>query len=145
MTKRILASVVLSALLAACSATARSATAETPPPEMGSIGEAVAARSDVQIEGLRCEIRLTPTRNGLRIEAIGRSDGAAAGDYELVVTKTGPSGDSDVVQGGPFELAAGREASLSATEFAVARGDRYRARLVLRAGSDELCRDERRS
>lgn len=92
-----------------------------------------------------CDLRFTPTRHTLRIEAFVRSASALAGEYDLVISKSGPSGTSDISQGGPFQTAEGADLALGASEFGIERGDRYRAQLVLRGENGVLCRAERRS
>lgn len=129
MPKHVIAIAALSALMA-CAATAS--------PQASPAVETDAAN-------ISCEVRLTPLRRGLRIEAMVRSVDAVTGEYSLVISKHGPSGTSDVSQGGSFEAPENAELALSAAEFGVARGDHYRARLVLRDESGVLCRDERRS
>lgn len=131
MNRNIIALAALAALTA-CSATASTASSQ-----------AFAANDSVSEAS--CEVRLTPTRHGLRIEALAHAPYALAGEYDLVVSKSGPNGSSDVSQGGEFEAEAGEDVTLSATEFNVERGDRYRARLILSDDGAELCRDERRS
>ncbi len=132
MTRNIIALAALAALTA-CSATASTAS-----------GQALAPTEFAQ-DDAACEVRLTRTRHGLRIEALAHAPYAMAGEYDLVVSKSGPNGSSDVSQGGEFEAEAGEDITLSATEFNVERGDQYRARLILSEDGVELCRDERRS
>lgn len=129
MPKHVIAIAALSALMA-CAATAA--------PEDSPGIEATHA-------GAGCEVRFTPTPQGLRIEAVALFSAPMSGEYDLVISKDGPNGSSDVSQGGPFEALANGELTLSAAEFGVARGDRYSARLVLRNESGVLCRDERGS
>jgi hypothetical protein len=94
---------------------------------------------------LGCEVRFTPTRHGLRIEAVAEGGYAARGEYQLVVRKSGRNGSSDIVQGGPFELSADSELTLSASEFNLERGDRYSAELELYNADGIACSDRRRS
>jgi|CXWL01.1.fsa_nt_gi hypothetical protein len=129
MPKHVFAIAALSALMA-CAAVAQSETNSAP-----ALAE--------EVVDLGCDIRLTPTRRGLRIEALAQSE--RSGDYELVVSKDGPSGTSEIVQGGPIEAVDDAEFVLSASEFGVERGDRYSARLVLRDADGVFCRAERRS
>ena len=86
---------------------------------------------------------------GLAVDAVATGDAAIEraipDEYDLVISKHGPSGSSDISQGGPFEAPENADVTLSASEFGIVRGDRYRARLVLRNQSGEICRDERRS
>jgi hypothetical protein len=95
--------------------------------------------------GVQCTIRETPTRYGMRFDVLARSDRAAYGEYDFVLTKSDRGGSSDIVQGGAFDLRAREQQSLGSTELSLERGARYRARLVLRDGDAVVCRDEARS
>lgn len=77
------------------------------------------------------------------IQAVAHADRPIDGDYELVITKSGGSGSSDVTQSGPFSVVVGESVTLGSTELGA--DGRYRAVLVLRDQSGELCRQERRS
>ena len=129
MSKHVFAIAALSALTA-CAAAAQ--------PETNSARVLTEAVADAG-----CEVRFTPTSHGLRIEALAQSE--RSGEYELVVSKDGPSGTSEIVQGGPIAVADAAEIVLSASEFGVERGDRYSARLVLRDDDGVFCRADRRS
>lgn len=131
MSKHLVTLAAIGALMA-CSAAAR--------PAASAALEAQAA-SPV----LSCEVRLTPTRHGLRIEALAHGAAAAAGEYDLVISKSGPNGASDISQGGAFEVGSDAHVTLSSAEFNIERGDHYRASLALRDETGVLCRDERRS
>lgn len=131
MSKHVFAIAALSALMA-CAAAAQ------PEP---SIARALAE----EVADPACDVRFTPTRHGLRIEALAQSGPTVSSEYELVISKDGPSGTSEIVQGGPVEATEGAETVLSASEFGVERGDRYSARLVLRDDDGVFCRAERRS
>lgn len=123
----------LAALLAALSVTACAAAA-TP-------GEAATSRSSA----LSCEIRATPTRNGLKLEALAEAARAVRGEYDLVVTKSGPGGSSDISQGGAFSLAANERAVLGVAEVGLERRATINARLILRDGRSEVCRSQFRT
>jgi hypothetical protein len=77
------------------------------------------------------------------IQAVAHANRAINGDYELVITKSGGAGSSDVTQSGPFTAAAGESVTLGSTELGA--DGRYRAVLVLRDASGEVCSLERRS
>ena len=59
---------------------------------------AQAASNDVS-----CEIRVTETSSGVRLQGVVRSKTAIAGDYEFAVDKTGGGGTSSSAQSGNFE------------------------------------------
>jgi hypothetical protein len=84
-----------------------------------------------------------PIANGVLIQALVRADRALDGEYELVISKSGGGGSSEVTQGGPFSAAAGETVRLGSMELDA--GGSYRALLVLSDGSGEVCRQERRS
>ena len=90
-----------------------------------------------------CDIEVKRTSHGIRITPVVQTDRAMAGEYSLVITKSGASGSSDINQGGPFDAARNEEIALSASEFSLERGDRFRAVLKVRSGGREICRDIR--
>ena len=95
------------------------------------------------LESVSCEVRVRSSSNGILIQAVAHADRAINGDYELVITKSGGGGSSDVTQSGPFTAAAGESVTLGSTELGA--DGRYRAVLTLRDASGEVCRLERRS
>jgi len=90
-----------------------------------------------------CDIDVDRTSRGIRITPVVHANRAMSGEYSLVITKTGASGSSDINQGGPFDASRGEEIALSASEFSLEHGDRFRAVLKVRSGGRELCRDIR--
>ena len=59
-----------------------------------------------------CDIDIDRTSNGIRVTPIIRADKSMAGEYSLVITKSGASGSSDISQGGPFDAARGERVRL---------------------------------
>jgi hypothetical protein len=92
-----------------------------------------------------CAIRVRRTSAGVDITPVATPGRAMSGDYDLVITKSGASGSSDVTQAGPFRARAGETVTLGQTELSLGRRDRYRAVLVLTEGRREICRREVRS
>lgn len=92
--------------------------------------------------GVSCDIRATRTPDGVRLEAVVYADQAARGAYDFVITALSSSGSSDVTQGGPFDLSAGRSTTVGVAEISQSR---YRAVLTLNSEAGELCRLERSS
>jgi hypothetical protein len=90
-----------------------------------------------------CEILVVRTSNGVRITPVVRAHGSTHGEYSLVVTKTGASGSSDISQGGPFDAVRGERVKLSASEFSLERGARFRAVLTITEDGRQICRDVR--
>lgn len=88
-----------------------------------------------------CDIDIDRTSNGIRVTPIILADKSMAGEYSLVITKSGASGSSDISQGGPFDAARGEPVRLGASEFSMERGAKFRAVLKVRAGGREICRD----
>ncbi len=58
---------------------------------------------------LQCEIHKTATGNSVELTGIVTSSSAIAGNFRFLVTKSGPSGSSNINQGNKFELAAGSQ------------------------------------
>ena len=102
-----------------------------------------ASRAAMLGGGVSCEVRVQPTANGVFIQAVAHSARPFEGDYELVITKSGGGGSSDVTQSGPFSAAAGETVTLGSTELSA--GGRFRTALVVRDQAGEVCRQERRS
>lgn len=137
------------AALAACSAAA-STEAETadfiaPAPEIvaESIAPAPEEAGRVQLasyDAVTCEVRSRRTANGLLIQARAFADRDIDGEYDLVITKSGRAGSSDISQSGELILEAGSSALLGENEISVERGARVRAVLTLRDDSGQLCR-----
>ncbi len=165
MSKFSLLTVAAIAALTACSAAARSEavsvdarTAEAIAPGGGArvVPEAPArvlaeAQRDgpTQVERVQhashnravtCEVRSRRTANGLLIQARAFADRDISGEYDLVITKSGAAGSSDISQSGALNLAAGSSALLGENEISVERGARVRAVLTLRDYSGQLCR-----
>ncbi len=80
---------------------------------------------------LACTIRAQKVRDGLRLEALVATQHQAAGTYQLMLTKAGPAGSSDVSQGGDFSVLPGTTSVLSGSEISLERGAKLTAKLVL--------------
>jgi len=140
-------------VMAACAATAspnrRADAAATPSPRPVAHPEQVASASVSAPHGaagrdaVSCDVRARATANGVRIQAVARATRPFNGEYELVITKSGGGGSSDVTQSGPVAVGAGETVTLGSTE--VGADGRYRAVLTLRDEASEVCRLERRS
>ncbi len=99
----------------------------------------------VEAPEISCAIRMTPTRHGMRFDALAEGFAPARGAYEFILTKDDRGGSSDIVQGGDFDLLDGSRQTLGSAELSLERGARYRARLILSDEDGELCRSEERS
>jgi hypothetical protein len=78
----------------------------------------------------------------VRLEAVAFDGAGANGEYEFIVTKRDSGGESNIVQGGEFELLAGESQVLGEAEFSLERRGRYDARLELRDGELVMCSAE---
>lgn len=58
---------------------------------------------------LQCEIRKTEMGSSVELTGMITSSVAASGNFRFVVTKSGPSGSSNINQGNKFDLAAGSQ------------------------------------
>ena len=133
MSKRALA---LLALLASSACTAAAA-----PAPVAAAHEAALVPVSAHAGTVSCSIEARRTRSGVEITGFAHADRHALGEYELVITKTGRDGTSDIVQSGPFEAHHGASEPLGVSEISLERGAHYRARLILRDDRGELCRD----
>jgi hypothetical protein len=135
-----------SAAMAQVSAQSAPANAQgVPPAAAAPTASAARAQPASAPARLACDIRTTPTAHGVAIAAVLNADRPAAGDYNLVITKIGQGGASDVNQGGPFSVAAGARVSLGETEVGLDRGDRLHVVLTLTEADGRVCRQELRS
>jgi hypothetical protein len=75
---------------------------------------------------------------GVELEAVVSSVGPLDGFYSFVIEKSGPSGDSNIVQAGDFSLTSGEEQVLGSAGLGLASGDSYRATLVMTKGSGDI-------
>ena len=133
------------ALVTACAAQALTdARTDLPPPAAPVVvAEGARAAPEAFIRSpVACDIRATRTANGVRLEAIARADRAMRGAYNFVITARGSGGSSDVTQGGPIDLTAGRSVTVGVAEIS---SSRFHAVLTLSDANGELCRLERRS
>jgi len=159
MTKFSLLAMAAIAALTACSAAARTETdsADTlsaAPVIAVAIAPETVAPASARVEPARveparhasyndavtCEVRSRRTANGLLIQARAFADRDISGAYDLVITKSGAAGSSDISQSGALDLSAGSSALLGENEISVERGARVRATLTLRDDSGQLCR-----
>ena len=144
--------VTLAALtaLAACSAAAQppdalmtSAAAPIVAPTEAVPAARFAVADEHSVDAPSCDIRVIHTANGVRLEPVAFA--AAPGtDYQFTISKSGPSGASDISQGGAIEPNSGA-ATLGGAELSMQRGDRFHAVLTLHDNGAEICRRDLRS
>jgi predicted aspartyl protease len=80
---------------------------------------------------IACQIRATALDDMLRLEAIAKGPQAASGTYQFEVSKQSPTGTSQNVQSGAFELETDRDATLTTIILDRSARGHYRARLTL--------------
>jgi len=107
--------------------------------------ERVAPTPIASSAAMTCEIRATRTSDGVRLESFAHASGPLTGTYDLIVTKSGSAGSSDINQGGEFDTLSEPSASLGASEISLEPGARLHARLVVHGDNGVECRDEIRS
>jgi hypothetical protein len=96
---------------------------------------AFTAATDSAVRSTACEIRMTPTQIGMKIDGVVHGRSGRSGSYQLELQKSGASGDSDVSQGGDFRLGANGEAIVSESELNISRGDAYRIAMTVSTGA----------
>lgn len=84
-----------------------------------------------QAAALECEIRATATSGTLQLAAVAKSPEIAVGNYRFEILKDSPTGSSQNVQSGTFEVTADRETTLSTTVLDGSARGYYRAKLTL--------------
>jgi hypothetical protein len=91
---------------------------------------------------VRCEIHVKERAGGVTLEGIAFAETAIKGSYQLVVTKSGGGGSSNINQGGEFQTAVGRNTSLG-TVMLSGNGGSYNARLkVMWDGHSTECSEK---
>ena len=147
--KKILLALTALTAIAACSAAASPsapmAMANVAPVGAVQAPTPVAVHRDLASSRPVCDIRARPTSHGVAISAVVNANDPISGDYDLVITKVGASGSSDVNQSGPFHATRGERVTLGETELGLDRGDRFHAVLTLRGADGRVCRQELRS
>ena len=108
------------------------------------IGTAFAAAGSVEAAsgGVRCEIQVKDKAGGVALEGIVTNSSAIDGTYQLVISKSGGGGSSDIKQSGAFSSKAGQDTSLG-TVMLGGDGGHYTAKLkVLWDGRSTECREK---
>ncbi|MEQ8266521.1 MAG: curli-like amyloid fiber formation chaperone CsgH [Parvibaculum sp.] len=88
---------------------------------------AIASSTEAASSSSACEIRMTEMSGGLRIEGIVYGTPGSTGNYRLELSKSGPSGVSDVRQGGDFMIDPSGETVVSVTEVGADTRGSYQA------------------
>ncbi len=72
---------------------------------------------------LTCEIRKTGSEGSVRLTGVVSSSKAVTANARFLLTKSGPSGTSNINQGSDFNLAAGAETHVSNVTINLRHGD----------------------
>jgi hypothetical protein len=90
------------------------------------------------IAPIECVIRAQPDERFLRLEAIARSDGPAAGKYRFLVAKQSSTGSSSNAQSGTFVLQGGQQQVLTTVILDRSAIGNYRAELSLQSDRERF-------
>jgi hypothetical protein len=84
---------------------------------------------------LQCEIRKNESNGVLELSGVITSSRALSGHFRFTVTKSGPSGSSNIHQGNTFDLAADRESQIG--QVTINRDHDAHVAVELFVGSDQ--------
>jgi hypothetical protein len=84
---------------------------------------------------MQCEIRKHESNGAVELSGVITSSRALAGNFRFTVTKSGPSGSSDVHQGNTFDLAADQESQIG--QVTINRDRDAHVAVELFVGSDQ--------
>lgn len=88
---------------------------------------------------LACEIRKTSVGDQVQLTGVVSSSAAVTGNARFVLTKSGPSGASNVNQGNAFDLAAGAEIHVSHVTINLRHGDHATVEFVATSNDGLAC------
>ncbi|MFT4116490.1 curli-like amyloid fiber formation chaperone CsgH [Bradyrhizobium sp.] len=89
---------------------------------------------------LACEIRKASIGDAVQLTGVVSSSVALSGQVRFVLTKSGPSGNSNVSQGNAFDLAAGAEDHVSHVTINLGQQDRAMLEFVATSKDGVTCR-----
>lgn len=90
---------------------------------------------------LQCEIVAKTSGGMTRLEAVAHAERPTSGQYSFQISSSGASGSSNVRQGGEFEAAPGRSATLGTAGFGA--GASYKATLEVNANGERVTCEKR--
>lgn len=100
-----------------------------------------AGQASAASDPVRCEIATSSDHSTLAIEGVVHSDTALSGSYRFNVVSSGPSGSSNISQGGMFQATPNAPVSLGRVMLGSA-GAVYDVNLAITAnGSSFQCQD----
>jgi hypothetical protein len=88
---------------------------------------------------LACEIRKVGVGESVQLTGVVSSSAAVTGNARFLLTKSGPSGTSNVNQGNAFDLAAGAEMHVSHVTINLGREDHALVEFVATSSDGILC------
>jgi len=88
---------------------------------------------------IRCEIRKTGGEASVHLTGVVFSSSAIRGNARFLLTKSGPSGTSNINQGNDFSLAAGAETHVSNVTINLRHGDHAVVELHATSGGGIVC------
>jgi hypothetical protein len=88
---------------------------------------------------LACEIRKVSVGGSVQLTGVLSSSAAVTGNARFLLTKSGPSGTSNVNQGNAFDLAAGAEMHVSHVTINLEREDHALVEFVVTSSDGILC------
>ena len=88
---------------------------------------------------LACEIRKVSAGGSVQLTGVVSSSAAVAGNARFVLTKSGPSGTSNVNQGNAFDLAAGAEVHVSHVTINLGHNDHATVEFVATSNDGIAC------
>jgi len=89
---------------------------------------------------LECEIRKTGNDGSVQLTGVVSSTAEVAGNFRFLLTKSGPSGTSNVNQGNSFNLAAGAQAHVSHVTINLRHDDHAVVELSATSNDGIVCR-----
>lgn len=89
---------------------------------------------------ISCEILKSDLGNSVHLTGVISSSEAIGGNFRFLVTKSGPSGTSNINQGNGLNLVAGAEARVSNVTINLRHGDRATVELIVTGGGGIACR-----
>jgi hypothetical protein len=89
---------------------------------------------------LACEIRRVSAGASVQLTGVVSGSAAVSGNARLLLTKSGPSGTSNVNQDNAFDLAAGAELHVSHVTINLQHGDHATVELVATSKDGLACR-----
>jgi hypothetical protein len=88
---------------------------------------------------LACEIRKASVGESVQLTSVVSSSAAVTGNARFLLTKSGPSGTSNINQGNAFDLAAGAEMHISHVAINLVREDHALVEFIATSSDGIVC------